>query len=103
MIDDKEVLMWIRRKLEILGLKSETNSEIQGSMHILGADHHGMKTYMRAYKCEKTQGVIANLYAGLCLASERLDLCGPYSGDMRKILADADAILNASDDEAETK
>lgn len=103
MIADEEVLPWIRRKLEVIGLESDTNAKVYGSMHILGSDRRGMEAYMRAFKCEHKQGVIANLTAGLILACDRLENAGLDASDFRKVLLDADTILRASAATSDTK
>lgn len=96
MITDEEVLPWIRKKLETIGLKSETNADIYGAMHILGSDRRGMEAYMRAYKCELKQGVIANLTAALHQASDALEHYGLSADDYRTILKNADEFMKAS-------
>ncbi len=93
---DEETLLWIKGKLAHAGLLSATNRDVYGSMHILASDRQGMEAYIRAYKCDHKQGVIANLTAALHVAVDTIDRLGGDSSDLRSIMEASDTILKAS-------
>lgn len=97
MDSDKEMLKWVRDKIHATtNLKAETNRELYGAMHVLCSDRGQMDRYIRAYKCNEKQGVIANLSDALQRAIEQLEASGQDAGEFRAAMKKADEVLGVS-------
>ena len=96
MFTDQETLPWVKNKIRsCTDLKIETNGDLYGAMHCLCADRHGMETYIKAYKCDAKQGVIANLRRGLADAIYMLEELGACAESLRQIAENADSVLKS--------
>lgn len=73
---NEETLEWVKRKIKAIGLKADSNRDVYGSMHILDSGYRGMEYYIKSYKCDKKQGLIANLAHNLQEAVTQLEECG---------------------------
>ena len=94
MFTDEETLPWVKQKIQkTTTLRAETNSELYGAMHVLCSDWHGMQQYIKAYKCNEKQALIANLSRGLQEAVERLEGNGENVEELRAVLKKVDEVL----------
>lgn len=85
----KEEAAWIRRKL---GLPEDTPmfsgsgkqdsafagppngvTTVAGTLHVVCSGHHGMQTYIKAFRCDDKQGEIARLTVDLAEAREKME------------------------------
>jgi len=91
---DEETLAWVKNKIAITtGHPVETRSEVYGSMHVLCSGWQGHERYVKAYRCDDKQGMIANLSVGLQQAIDRLEALEQDCGELRTILIECDEIL----------
>jgi hypothetical protein len=96
MFTDEEALPWVKNKIQTCtDLKIENNRDLYGAMHVLCSDRHGMETYVKAYKCDDKQGVIANLRRGLADAIYMLEELGACTTSLRQIAKKADEALKS--------
>jgi hypothetical protein len=96
MFTDEEALPWVKNKIQTCtDLKIENNRDLYGAMHVLCSDRHGMETYVKAYKCDDKQGVIANLRRGLADAIYMLEELRACTTSLRQVAKKADEALKA--------
>jgi hypothetical protein len=96
MFTDEETLPWVKNKIRTCtDLKIESNGDLYGAMHVLCSDRHGMETYIKAYRCNDKQGVIANLRRCLTDAITMLECVKVDCSALREQLAQADKVLSS--------
>lgn len=94
MFTDEEALPWVKRKIAATTtMTPKSNLELYGSMHVLCNAWQDMERYVKAYKCDQKQGLIANLAGDLQRAIDRLESLGQQCDEMRATLAKIDEIL----------
>ena len=102
MNNNEETLEWVKLKIKAIGLKADTNRDVYGSMHILDSGYRGMEYYIKSYKCDEKQGLIANLAYDLQEAIIKLEECGKDCTGFKNTILKASETLGinmASDDD----
>jgi hypothetical protein len=94
MFTDEEALPWVKNKIRTTtSHEIESNADLYGAMHCLCSDHRSVEVYIKAYKCDETQGVIVNLHRGLSDAIVMLECLAIDCSELRDHLSRAEQSL----------
>jgi hypothetical protein len=92
---DKETLGWVKNKIALtLNRPIETRPDVYGAMRVLCSERDGYDRYVKAYRCDDKQGMIANLSVALQQAINQLEALGQDCAALTATLTECDERLN---------